>query len=247
MAVWHDVTKERQIEALRREFIANVSHELRTPLSYLQGYSEALLDGIIPSKEQQRRYLETILRETLRLRRLVNDLLDLDRIEYGGALELPHEAVFVPDLITSIKEQITPATMQKQVTFQIEIDSTLAPVDCGNDRLKQIFLNLIDNALRFSPQGGVIRITAEDLHPWIEISVHDQGPGIPKEDQLVIWNRFERGQQRPKSESSGSGLGLAIVQSLVQAYSGEVSLVSEVGKGAQFTVRLLKYNKEVES
>ena len=247
VAVWHDVTKERQIEALRREFIANVSHELRTPLSYLQGYSEALLDGIIPSKEQQRRYLETILRETLRLRRLVNDLLDLDRIEYGGALELPHEAVFVPDLITSIKEQITPAAMQKQVTFRVEIDPTLAPVDCGNDRLKQILLNLIDNALRFSPQGGVIRIAAEDLHPWIEISVYDQGPGIPKEDQLVIWNRFERGQQRPKSESSGSGLGLAIVQSLVQAYSGEVSLVSEVGQGAQFTVRLLKYNKEVES
>jgi two-component system sensor histidine kinase ResE len=247
VAVWHDVTKERQIEALRREFIANVSHELRTPLSYLQGYSEALLDGIIPSKEQQRRYLETILRETLRLRRLVNDLLDLDRIEYGGALELPHEAVFVPDLITSIKEQITPAAMQKQVTFRVEIDPTLAPVDCGNDRLKQILLNLIDNALRFSPQGGVIRIAAEDLHPWIEISVYDQGPGIPKEDQLVIWNRFERGQQQPKSESSGSGLGLAIVQSLVQAYSGEVSLVSEVGQGAQFTVRLLKYNKEVES
>ena len=241
VAVWHDVTKERQIEALRREFIANVSHEIRTPLSYLQGYSEALLDDVIPSKEQQRRYLETILRETLRLRSLVNDLLDLDRIEYGGTLELPHEAVFVPDLIASIEEQITPAAMQKQVTFCVEMDPNLAPVDCGTDRLKQILLNLTDNALRFSPQGGKILVKAEDLDPWIEISVLDTGPGIPEEDQRVIWNRFERGQHRPKSDSSGSGLGLAIVKSLVQAYHGEVGLVSEIGKGTQFTVRLPKH------
>ena len=124
------------------------------------------------------------------------------------------------------------------------MDPNLPPVDCGTDRLKQILLNLTDNALRFSPQGGVIRIAAEDLHPWIVISVQDQGPGIPEEDQAVIWNRFERGQHQPKSDRSGSGLGLAIVQSLVQAYNGEVGLVSEVGKGAQFTVRLLKYKKE---
>jgi len=240
VAVWHDVTKERQVETLRREFIANVSHELRTPLSYLQGYSEALLDGVIPSKEQQRRYLETILRETLRLRRLVNDLLDLDRIGYGGSLELPHEAVFIPHLIARIKEQITPTALQKEVTFRIEIDPDLAPVDFGSDRLKQILLNLIDNALRFSPLGGEILISAKDLGPRIEISVQDEGPGIPKEDQTIIWNRFERGQDQPKSSSSGSGLGLAIVKSLVQAYSGEVSLVSEVGKGARFTVNLLK-------
>lgn len=241
VVVWHDMTKEHQLEGLRREFIANVSHELRTPLSYLQGYSEALLDDIIPSKEQQRRYLETILRETLRLRRLVNDLLDLDRIEYGGALELPHEAVYVPDILTSIQEQITPAARQKQVTVSIEADTELAPVDCGTDRLKQILLNLTDNALRFSPSGGVIRIVARDYPSWIEITVQDQGPGVPTEDQAVIWNRFERGQNRPKSDSSGSGLGLAIVNSLVQAYNGEVTLVSEAGKGAQFKIRLLKY------
>jgi len=244
VAVWHDITKERQIETLRREFIANVSHELRTPLSYLQGYSEALLDGIIDSKEQQRHYLKTILRETLRLRRIVNDLLDLDRIGYGGALELPHEAVFVPDLVTSIQEQLTPAATQKRVTFRVEIDPTLAPVDCGNDRMKQILLNLTDNALRFSPQGGEILISAQDLGPKIEISIQDTGPGIPEEDQVVIWNRFVRGQHQPKSDSSGSGLGLAIVKSLVQAYHGEVSLVSEVGKGAKFTVRLLKYKED---
>lgn len=241
VAVWHDVTKERQIETLRREFIANVSHELRTPLSYLQGYSEALLDGIIPSKEQQRRYLETILRETLRLRRLVNDLLDLDRIGYEGSLALPHEAVFIPKLIASIKEQITPTALQKEVTFRVEINPTLPPVDCGNDRLKQILLNLIDNALRFSPQGGEILISAKDLSPWIEISIQDKGPGIPEEDQAIIWNRFERGQNQPHSACTGSGLGLAIVKSLVQAYHGEVDLESSIGLGAKFTLRLPKY------
>ena len=171
--------------------------------------------------------------------------MDLDRIGYGGALELPHEAVFVQDLVTSIKEQLTPAAMQKQVSFRIEIDPALAPVDCGSDRLKQILLNLIDNALRFSPVDGEILISAHELGPRVEISVQDTGPGIPEEDQVVIWNRFARGQHQSKSDSSGSGLVLAIVKSLVLAYHGEVGLVSEDGKGAQFTVRLLKYKEDL--
>jgi two-component system sensor histidine kinase ResE len=243
VAVWHDVTKERQLEALRREFISNVSHELRTPLSYLQGYSEALLDGILTTKKQQQQYLETILKETLRLRRLVDDLLDLDRIEYGGSLNLPHEPVYVQDLIQNIVEQITPSAQQKQVALKVETSPDLAPVDCGADRFKQILLNLTDNALRYSPQGGYICIRAHDQGPWVEISVQDSGPGISKEEQRIIWQRFERGQFQPKSDRTGSGLGLAIVKSLVNAYHGEINLLSDPGEGATFIIHLHKYSE----
>lgn len=237
VAVWHNITKKRELEALRREFVANVSHELRTPLSYLQGYSEALLDGIITEETQRRRYLETILNETLRLRRLVNDLLDLNRIEFGGALELPHEKVSLPYVIECIKEQIGPAASKKQVTITIELDPAIPPVDCGTDRLKQILLNLVDNALRFSPVGREITVAARESGTEVEISVTDQGPGISAEDQPLIWNRFERGR-RGQGLNTGTGLGLAIVKSLVQAYQGRINLVSEPDKGSTFTVSL---------
>lgn len=243
VAVWHDVTKERQLEDLRREFVANVSHELRTPLSYLQGYSEALLDGIITEESQQRHYLATIHSETLRMRRLVNDLLELNRIEYGGALELPHEEVAVLQVLQQLEQQISPPAKQNRVNVRFEVAADLPPVACGTDRLKQILLNLLDNALRFSPEEGEIRVCALALEDFVEISVSDQGPGIAPEDQLLVWNRFERGRQ-DQSDSTGSGLGLAIVKGLVLAYGGQVTLTSQLGQGSTFAVRLPLFHRE---
>lgn len=240
VAVWHNITKERELENLRREFVADVTHELRTPLSYLQGYSEALLDGVISDENQKRRYLETILTETLRLRRLVNDLLDLNRIEFGGSLELPHEAVSVSKVIQFVQEQLSPAAQKKQVSLLIETEENLPSINCGTDRLQQIILNLTDNALRFSPKGGQIFIRAYQVQDSVEISVKDQGPGIALSDQVLIWNRFERGSLR-QNIHSGTGLGLAIVKSLVDAYDGEISLLSEPNQGATFIIRLPLY------
>ncbi|MHB1652983.1 MAG: sensor histidine kinase [Desulfitobacteriaceae bacterium] len=241
VAVWHDVTKERQLEALRRDFVSDVSHELRTPLSYLQGYSEALLDGMITDEDQQQRYLETIHSQTLRLRRLVNELLDLNRIEFGGSLELPHEEVSVPYIMSRIKQQIGPAALAKQVTLPLDFDNDLPLVDCGTDRLEQILLNLVDNALRFSPQGGKITISGHKMDHWVEISITDEGPGLPQEEQVLIWNRFERG--RDSQGNQGTGLGLAIVKSLVQAYHGQVWVSSKPGRGSTFSLRLPGINK----
>ncbi len=235
VAVWHNVTKERRLEALRREFVQNVSHELRTPLSYLQGYSEALLDGMIKDDAQRHRYLETILNETLRLRRLVDDLLDLNRIEFGG-IELPHEEVSVPDTLDRLKHQVEPLASQKQVRLILECTPNLPAVDCSPDRLLQILLNLVDNALHFTPGGSEIKITANQSGQRVQITVTDQGPGISLEEQNLVWNRFERG--RHKNRPNGTGLGLAIVKSLVEGYHGEVRLVSEVGKGSTFSVYL---------
>lgn len=243
IAVWHDVTQERRLEAMRREFISDVSHELRTPLSYLQGYSEALLDGVITDRSQQKRYLETILKETLRLRRLVDELLDLSRIEFDGSRGLPHEQVSIPYVLTRITEQTEPAATEKLVHLALTLPENLPLVDCSTDRLEQILLNLIDNALRFSPAGGEINLTARSDNRWVEVSVRDQGPGVPPEEQTLIWNRFERGG-RPQAPNTGTGLGLAIVKSLVQAYRGEVALESEPGKGSIFSVRLPVFSLE---
>ncbi len=239
VAVWHNVTKERQLEALRKEFVANVSHELRTPLSYLQGYTEALLDEVIGDEQQRKRYLETILNETLRLRRLVNDLLDLSKIEYGGSLELPHESVSVPYVVGCIQQQISPVSEQRQVSLVLDLEPNLPSVDCGTDRLKQVLLNLVDNALRFSPRGGTIIIAARVVGQMVEISVLDQGEGIPEQEQQQIWDRFVGGKNG-NGLTVGTGIGLAIVKSLVQAYHGQVGLSSELGSGSAFYVKLPK-------
>ncbi len=239
VAVWHNVTKERQLEALRKEFVANVSHELRTPLSYLQGYTEALLDGVISDEQQRKRYLETILNESLRLRRLVNDLLDLSKIEYGGSLELPHESVSVPYVVGCIQQQISPVAEQREVSLVLDLEPNLPPVDCGIDRVKQILLNLMDNALRFSSPGGTISIAARVWGEMVEISVADQGEGIPEEEQQHIWDRFV-GAKHGNGLTTGTGIGLAIVKSLVQAYRGQVGLSSKPGRGSTFYVRLPK-------
>ncbi|CAA7600527.1 Two component system, signal transduction histidine kinase [Acididesulfobacillus acetoxydans] len=237
VAVWHDVTKERRLDEMRREFISDVSHELRTPLSYLQGYSEALLDEVITDEAQKKRYLETILKETLRLRSLVNELLDLSRIEFDGSRGLPHEQVSVPHVLSLIKDQTETAAQEKPVRLTLDLPPNLPPVDCSTDRLEQIILNLLDNALRFSPPGGEIILSCRSGYSWVEISVQDQGPGIPSEERDSIWNRFDRGG-RTQAPDTGTGLGLAIVRSLVQAYGGEVALSSELGKGSTFSIRL---------
>lgn len=237
VAVWHNVTKQRQLEVLRKEFVANVSHELRTPLSYLQGYTEALLDGVISDDQERKRYLETILNETLRMRRLLNDLLDLSKIEYGGSLELPHESVSVSYVVENIRQQIYPAAKQRQLSLTLDLEPNLPPVDCGTDRLKQVLLNLVDNALRFSPRHGQIIIAAKVVNRMVEISVSDQGSGIPEEEQAQIWDRFVSGKH--SSGLAGStGIGLAISKSLVQAYHGRVGLSSKPGCGSTFYVQL---------
>lgn len=244
VAVWHNVTKEKQLEDLRRDFVANISHELRTPLSYLQGYSEALLDNVITDEEKKRLYLATIHKETLRMHRLVNDLLELNRIHYGGALELPHEKVDIPDVFTDIKYHIEPTTEMKNVKVNFVYQKNLKPVNCGTDRLKQIMLNLIDNALRYSPDGGEILIAAKEESNKIKISVTDQGPGIPADEQSIIWDRFKRGRHG-QEYASGTGLGLAIVKNLVEAYEGETGLRNELGRGSTFSVSLPIYREEL--
>lgn len=230
--IWHDVTKERELEHMRQDLISNISHELRTPLSYLQGYSEALLDGTVEEETARQHYQEIILRETLRLRGLVNDLLDLSRLE-SATLELPREPVEVAVCLAELRQRLAPQLEQSQVELPLAIDPNLPAVEASFNRVLQILLNLVDNALRFTPPGGQITVDCRPAGNYVRTTVTDNGPGIPTAELPLVWHRFYR-VKGSKSQASGSGLGLAIVKNLVEAYGGQVGVESSPGRGTAF-------------
>jgi two-component system sensor histidine kinase ResE len=233
-----DMTRERRLEDMRREFVANVSHELRTPLTYLQGYAEAIVDGLAASREEEEKYIRIILDETLRLRRLVNDLLDLARIE-AGQLVLEKEAVEIQGLIREVREKLLPLATKKRVQL-VAVCGEELPLVWGNpDRLQQILINLVNNALRYTEAGGSITVDAQlEGEDKVTVSVHDTGTGIAPSDVPYIFERFYKKEKARTRSSAGTGIGLAIVKGLVEAHGGEITVASELGQGTRFTFTL---------
>ncbi|NLG85632.1 MAG: cell wall metabolism sensor histidine kinase WalK [Firmicutes bacterium] len=233
-----DMTRERRLEDMRREFVANVSHELRTPLTYLQGYTEAILDGLSASREEEEKYLRIILDETLRLRRLVNDLLDLARIE-AGQLVLEKECVAINQVIKEVQQKLSPLATDKGVQLMVSGPEDV-PLVWGNpDRLQQILINLINNALRYTSPGGSITIDVQVRNnDQIMVSVRDTGSGIAPADLPYVFERFYKTEKARTRSSAGTGIGLAIVKGLVEAHGGEISVSSELGQGTTFTFTL---------
>lgn len=234
VSVLLDMTRERRLEEMRREFVANVSHELRTPLTYLQGYTEAILDGLAADPAEEKKYLKIILDETLRLRRLVSDLLDLSRIE-AGQLALEKGEVNLAELCSEVAEKVRPLAEEKGIRLELDIPAAL-PAAWGNaDRLQQVLINLLDNALRHTGAGGKVAVTAKVQGEELVVSVHDTGPGIPPEDLPYIFERFYKVEKARTRTTAGTGIGLAIVKGLVEAHGGRVWVESTPGKGSVFT------------
>lgn len=230
-----DMTRERRLEEMRREFVANVSHELRTPLTYLEGYTEAILDGLAADPEEEKRYLQIILDETLRLRRLVSDLLDLSRIE-AGQLALVKEEVDLGGLCRQVLEKVRPLAEEKNVRLELAAPPGLPPAWGSPDRLQQILINLLDNALRHTPAGGEVKVRAkEGIGGMLELSVSDTGPGIPSQDLPYVFERFYKVEKARTRTTAGTGIGLAIVKALVEAHGGRVWVESTPGQGTRFT------------
>lgn len=234
----HDVTKEREVERMRRDFVANVSHELRTPLSYLQGYAEAALDGIGQNPEAQRKYVEIILDETLRLRRLVTDLLDLSQLE-AGRLPLAREPLALTALLDRVKFKMEGVAQEKGIKVGIAAQHSLPLVIADEDRVEQVVINLVDNAIRHTPSGGLVTIGGR-THPesnelWI--SVTDTGEGIPPDELERVWERFYK-VDKARTRSVGTGLGLAIVRNIILAHGGQVRASSKPGEGSTFSFSL---------
>ena len=233
IAVFHDITRLKQLEKIRQDFVANVSHELRTPLTTIKGYAETLLDGAL-KEDHAFQFVQVIKRHTDRLTKIVEDLLMLSRIETKEFL-LKMEAISVRDFVDDIVDFVKDPAEKKKISLsRNEIPSSLA-VQADRNYLEQILINLLDNAIKYTPEGGRVAVSAvEKDSKDIQFSVEDNGIGIPKEDLSRIFERFYRVDKGRSKELGGTGLGLSIVKHLVQAHGGRVWVESQPGKGSVF-------------
>jgi len=222
----------------QRDFVANVSHDLKTPLTAISGWSQALLDGAAEGPEERKRAAETIHAEADRMSRMVNELLDLARLE-SGQMPMSMRPVDLNDVLADVHRSQLPNARAKGIDLQLGIAGE-APVMGDPDRLAQIFTNLADNALAHTPAGGIVRLASRINGDQVEGIVSDTGPGIPEEEIPRVFERFYRVEKsRARGEHGrGSGLGLAIVHELVTAHGGVISVASQVGRGTTFIVTL---------
>jgi two-component system phosphate regulon sensor histidine kinase PhoR len=235
VAVFHDVSEIHRLEGIRRDFVANVSHELRTPLTAIRGFAETLRGSEL-SAEQRRQYLDVILRHADRLTALIEDLLELSRIE-GGTRELVLEPTDVAALARGLIQDLKPRLDARRLRGELRAEPV--PRALADRRaLEQVLLNLLDNAIKYSEPGGQIELVVSDSPTGVRIDVTDTGIGIPEADRARIFERFYRVEKARSRDLGGTGLGLAIVKHLVQAQDGEVSVTSREGQGSTFTVRL---------
>ena len=231
VVVLNDVTALRRLERVRTEFVANVSHELRTPLTAIHGYLETLLGGALEEPENARKFLGIVFRHTERLGRLLDDLTDLSNVELGR-VSLQLAAVSLGEVVDSVLAIIRPKAVAGQVSLEARLSPGLAPVAADRDRLAQILINVVDNAVKYTPPGGHVTVSAEpDAVGQIAVSVADTGVGIPAADLPRITERFYRVDKARSRELGGTGLGLAIVKHLVIAHGGELSIDSRPGDG----------------
>lgn len=233
VAVVRDMTEARRLEEMRRRFLSDASHEIRTPLTSISGFAAAILDGTAASEEERLRCVSVIARETERLGRLVTDLLDLSRIE-SGAVELEIEELDLAELIRNAAEGFQTQVQERGITLELDLPSDLPLVRADGDRIYQVMVNLISNALRFNRDEGSIIISAERTDGSVFVSVKDTGRGIDPAELPYIWERFHRADAARSRHDGGTGLGLAIVRSLVERHGGTVSAQSVVGEGSTF-------------
>jgi len=237
LAVLQDVTREKKLEDLRREFLGDVSHELRTPLTYLQGYTEALLDDMVKDEEERYRYLNIILEETLRLRRLVDELLDLSSIE-SGHLDIRKNDISIESIVEKVSKKVQPICNGKNIELAIEIEDEIPQIAADEDRIEQVLINLVDNAVRYSPQGSRVAIKVRSSGKGVIVSVRDSGPGIPPDELPFVWERFYKVDKSRERKKSGTGLGLAIVKKIVELHHGRVWAQNCEEGGAEFSFYL---------
>jgi two-component system phosphate regulon sensor histidine kinase PhoR len=237
--VLHDITDLRRADQIRRDFVANVSHELRTPLTAVRGYVEALEDGV-SDPEQAKRFLATIARHTLRMERLVRDLLRLARLD-AGQETLERVPCAIDDLFDGIEADLALAIDERRQTVVREVAADATTVAGDPGRLHDALHNLLENATNYSPEGSTITLASARQQGRILITVSDEGPGIPEEDLSRVFERFyrvDKARARENGGRGGTGLGLAIVKHLVELHGGAVSAANRPTGGAVLTVDL---------
>jgi two-component system phosphate regulon sensor histidine kinase PhoR len=232
LVVFHDLTDVRRLQQMRRDFVANVSHELRTPLAAIKSVVETLLGGAMDERKTAREFLSQADAEVDRLVQLVEELLELSRIESGEA-PLAREPVQMSEVLKAAVDRLAPQANRQGLALTLEVPPDLPPVMGDAERLERVAINLLHNAIKFTPIGGSIRVSAAAVGESVTVTVSDTGVGIDPEDLPRVFERFYKADR--SREGRGTGLGLAVVKHTVEAHGGTVAVESEPGRGSTFS------------
>jgi len=235
----HDVTTQRRNEDMRKEFVANVSHELRTPLTNIRSYAETLSDnaGELPP-EMEKNFLNVILGESDRMTRIVQDLLTLSRFDSGRS-ELNLTKFSFGSTIRDLYHAVALEAQRHDHTLTMDLPDGLPEITADRERVLQVMMNIVSNAIKYTPDGGKIHISAGQKENTVWMEVDDNGIGIPEEDRGRIFERFYRVDKARSRESGGTGLGLSIAMEIIKQHHGSLSLVDKTGPGLRVRLELL--------
>ncbi|MFA9413850.1 MULTISPECIES: two-component system histidine kinase PnpS [unclassified Streptococcus] len=236
LLLFYDVTHLRRLEQVRQDFVSNVSHELKTPVTSIKGFAETLLSGAKDDEAVRDQFLTIIYQESQRLQQIVQDILDLSRLEQSPSAILEEEFT-IGELVSDLSASLSGQLFAKELEFTC-VDNLSLPYLGDRGKLSQVLLNLLTNAIRYTDRGGQIRVILSQEKTDVKIEVADTGIGIPEEELDRIFERFYRVNKGRSRQTGGTGLGLSIVQSLLLAMDGRIEVASQVGHGSQFTVYL---------
>jgi signal transduction histidine kinase len=244
VTVLRDATRDQELDRLKSEFLTVVSHELQTPLTAIKGALELVLDDDTGQLTRvQRRFLETIERNSTRLVGLVGDLLDLSRLE-AGRVELEPQPLDTPSLVRGALAAVSNLFEARGTQLHVDVPESVPPILGDRRRVEQILTNLLANAAKYTPGGGVVEVAASSVNGHVSLSVADNGPGVPESERDIVFDKFYRGRDAQQRGEAGSGLGLAIVKSLVDLHGGSVRVEEAAPRGARFVVELPRASDE---
>jgi len=237
IAVLHDITEQEKLENMRKEFVANVSHELRTPLTSIKSYAETLLDGALEDRMTTEKFLGVINSEADRMTRLVKDLLQLSRLD-NLQMRWNMQDISIVDLVRGSIEKMEIEAKNKGQQLEFYVIGDIPYVRADYDGIEQVVLNVLSNAIKYTPENGKITVYISKIYNEVQIKVVDTGIGIPKEDIPRVFERFYRVDKARSREMGGTGLGLSIAKEIIEAHSGSVAIKSEPGKGTEVILKL---------
>ncbi len=238
LVVLHDITKQEKLELSRREFVADVSHELRTPLATVKSYAETLIDGNIDDAGLRNKFLSVIVKETDRMTRIVKDLLTLSRLDVGENTPKNLEIIDMKPFLSSIVERMYINAQKKNQTVSYSISDDIPKIAAEGDKLEQVIINILSNAIKYTPEGGNIKVISGALYSEIFIKIIDNGIGIPKENLSRIFERFYRVDKARSRDTGGTGLGLAIAKQIMENMGGAITINSEYKKGTEVIISI---------
>jgi two-component system, OmpR family, phosphate regulon sensor histidine kinase PhoR len=235
MIVFHDVTRLKKLEQIRMDFVANVTHEIKTPLTAIIGYLETIKDGAINNIEETKKFIDIILKQAQRLNRLVEDLLTISNIEMKET-KLDFQVVSLNTSIDNVISLVEAKARLKNIVIRNDVRENIAPIKADRDKITQIFVNVLDNAVKFTPEQGEVVITADERETYLVISVTDTGIGVPSDDIKRLGERFYRVDKSRSRDLGGTGLGLSIVKHLMIAHGGKMEIESQLGRGTKVSL-----------